>query len=125
MKTAGLPAEVINALINPLSNIGTPVGIIAAAITKKRSDEEQEQAEKEVWKNALIPGRAAYNIAKRVGRGGFKEKEASIKQAYAAGFIKKASEYGLNTQQALALLQKAAKEMQRVHYNRGYDRVAD
>jgi hypothetical protein len=101
------------------------------------------------------------------------EKEASIKQAYSAGFIKRASEYGLNTEQALALLQKAAKdtssdyhlyaddyrrtakmiglsdaeannwynqhyakakkmsrkalakEMQRVHYNRGYDRVDD
>jgi hypothetical protein len=172
MKIAGIHSEVLNTLLNPVANVGTPIGLLAAALTKKRTDAEQAEAEKETWKNALIPGRSAYNIAKRIGRGGIKEQERSqIKEAYIQGFVKKAYEYGLPIEQALALLKEAAKdtnsdyhlyaddyrrtakmvglsdsdadnwykkhydeakkmsrktfakEMKRVHYNRGYDKV--
>jgi hypothetical protein len=77
MKLAGLKTEMAGSLLNPLSGIGSVVGGIAAAATKTRTDEEQDKAHKESWKNMLIPGRSTYNAFKRMGHSakGSKDRE--------------------------------------------------
>ena len=56
---------------SPLALVGAPFGAIAAAITDRRSIEEQRQHDRDDMKNILmnilVPGVAEYNYWKRVG----------------------------------------------------------
>ena len=66
-KEAGYWTEIAGMYINPLTVYGTTGGAATAAFTNTRDDEGQAKADKETWKNFLIPGRAGYNQMKRMG----------------------------------------------------------
>lgn len=66
-KAAGIFSESIGAA-NPLFNLGpNQLGLLAAALNPTRNLKQQVAADDEMWSNLLIPGRGAYNIAKRTG----------------------------------------------------------
>ena len=65
-KEAGWKSELAG-YANPVNWPGIPVAAVAAALTKTRTLREQAEADKETWKNILIPGRAGYNVSKRFG----------------------------------------------------------
>jgi len=54
--------------INPINLVTSPFGMLAATLTPTRTKAEQAAAEKDSWKNILIPGYAGYNLGKRRGR---------------------------------------------------------
>lgn len=67
-KEAGVGSEYAGLIANPLNYIGPGhLGALAAAITPTRSLKDQVSADDEMWSNLLIPGRASYNMFKRVG----------------------------------------------------------
>ena len=66
-KEAGYWTELAGIFINPLLQYGTLAGGATAALTKTRDIEGQAKADRETWKNFLIPGRAGYNVSKRFG----------------------------------------------------------
>lgn len=67
-KTAGAASEYAGAALNPINQLGgNIIGGVAALATPTRTDEQQAAVEGDKWKNALIPGRGAYNYFKRIG----------------------------------------------------------
>ena len=70
-KEGGWGTEVAGNIVNPLNWFGVApmIGSGLAAMTPTRSLEDQARADKNTWKNILIPGRAAYNWWKRIGAG--------------------------------------------------------
>jgi len=68
-KEAGVYSEAFGSVLNPLSVLSAyPAGALAA-LTRTRTLDEQAKADRETWKNFLIPGRATYNSWKRLGAG--------------------------------------------------------
>lgn len=65
-KQAGIRSESWG-LLNPIAAITSTPGALVGAMTPTRTAKEQELADKDKWKNILIPGYAGYNMAKRVG----------------------------------------------------------
>jgi len=65
-KNAGVFTE-FSAGLNPLNIAGTPIGSLLALTTPTRTQREQAMANRESWGNILIPGRAGYNLFKRLG----------------------------------------------------------
>lgn len=54
--------------LNPLNSMGgTPLGALAALLTKGRSEEDQLKADDEMAQKILMPGRSQYDTWKRLG----------------------------------------------------------
>lgn len=66
-KEAGNTSEMIGRHFNPATILGSAAGAAAGGTTKTLNAEEFKQMNDESWKNILIPGRAGYNQAKRLG----------------------------------------------------------
>jgi hypothetical protein len=68
-KTAGWKTELAGSNLNPLNMVGSPIGMLVAALTKTKSLGEVAEADKDTWSNILVPGKASYNLMKRLGSG--------------------------------------------------------
>lgn len=68
LKMGGWKSELAQG-VNPLNVVAGPVGGLIAAATPTRSMREVAEADRETWKNVLMPGRGAYNHWKRIGTG--------------------------------------------------------
>jgi hypothetical protein len=67
-KAAGYWSELAGNLANPINHFGgSLVGAIAAPFSETRKLREQAAADKDLWKNFLIPGWASHNAMKRLG----------------------------------------------------------
>lgn len=64
-------------------------GAAAAGINRTRTDEEQDDAHKEVGRNYMLPGRGVYNYLKRIGNQVKHEDKSSVK-ALVAGHAENA-----------------------------------
>ena len=86
LKMGGWKSEMVQG-VNPLNLVGAPIGALAAAATPTRSMREVAEADRETWKNVLMPGRGAYNAMKRVGTGlrGEEMQEAREERDYERG----------------------------------------
>jgi hypothetical protein len=65
-KTAAVTSESIGTVL-PHNLLGAPGAAILAGMKRTRTNKEQISADKDRWKNILIPGRAMYNKLKRTG----------------------------------------------------------
>lgn len=68
IKKANIASEVIGGLVNPFNVAGAnALGGIAALLTPTRTTEQQSKANKNLFKNVLVPGVSSYNLWKRLG----------------------------------------------------------
>jgi hypothetical protein len=65
-KTAAVRSEDVGAVL-PHNLLGAPGAAVLAGLKRTRTNKEQISADKDRWKNILIPGRAMYNKFKRTG----------------------------------------------------------